>query len=101
MVVTSGSVPGELFGHPRDILVCVVIFRQILRNRDLPEDLLSCGTLLVEQQLVLSTWEKSANQTANMAHMRQSRPDSVLGVQVKKKRVRILNGGMAQTTAQN
>ena len=48
-MVTSGSVPGELLGDTkRSLGFC----SDLEANRDLPEDLLSCGTLLVEVTFV-------------------------------------------------
>ena len=44
MMVTSGYVPGELLGDTKRSLGLCSNFEA---NRDLPEDILSCGTLLV------------------------------------------------------
>ena len=44
MLITSGSVPGELLG---DREIYLRLGSNFEANRDLPEDLLSCETLLV------------------------------------------------------
>ena len=64
MVIAPALYQANSMEIPRDLLVCVVIFRQTFAPVDLPEDLISCKGLLV----VASSWELEEPKGPKVTH---------------------------------